>query len=167
VVKPVEPLEIVDRGPQHDAWVTALLTERWGSTHVVTRGQFHDALSLPGFVALIDGENAGLITYYIANGECEVVTLDSVVQGVGVGTALLETVRRIAEERRCERLWLVTTNDNVEALRFYQKRGLRILAIHREAIEESRDMKPEIPEIGMHGIPIRDEIEMDLFFGPR
>jgi GNAT superfamily N-acetyltransferase len=159
-------MKLIAKGPQHDAWVEALLTERWGSTHVVSRGCLHDALSLPAFVAVVDGENAGLITFYIANGECEVVTLDSVIQ-IGVGTALLETVRRVAEERRCERLWLVTTNDNVEALRFYQRRGLRILAIHRDAIEESRHMKPEIPEIGMHGIPIRDEIEMDLFFGPR
>jgi GNAT superfamily N-acetyltransferase len=114
-------------------------------------------------VAVVDGENVGLITYYVANSECEIVTLDSVVPGIGVGTALVEAVHGVALERRCERLWLITTNDNVEALRFYQKRGFRILAVHRDAIEDARDMKPEIPLLGSHGIAIRDEIELDIF----
>jgi ribosomal protein S18 acetylase RimI-like enzyme len=95
-------------------------------------------------------------------GECEVITLDSVRQGIGVGTALLEAVSRAASERKCSRLWLITTNDNVDALRFYQKRGLRLETIHRDAIEQSRDMKPQIPLTGAHGIPIRDEIELEL-----
>ena len=161
-MRSVEPIQIIGRGPEHDDWVASLLTGRWGSTHVVSGGRFHDALSLPGFVAVVSGENAGLITYYVANGECEVVTMDSVVQGIGVGTALLAAVRSIALERKCERLWLITTNDNIDALRFYQKRGFRIFAVHRDAIEKSREMKPEIPLTGANGIPIRDEIELDI-----
>jgi ribosomal protein S18 acetylase RimI-like enzyme len=155
-------IEIVERASQHDAWLLALLSQRWGSPHVVSRGRSHDASQLPGFVAIVNGQNAGLITYYMYASECEIVTFDSILQGRGVGTALFETVRRTAAEGKCSRLWLVTTNDNMDAIRFYQKRGLRLLAIHRDAVEESRDMKPEIPLVGAHGIPLLDEIEMDM-----
>jgi GNAT superfamily N-acetyltransferase len=147
---------------QYRSWARSLLTERWGSHLVVTRGQVYEADRLPGFIALIEGKPKGLITYRIINEECEVVTLDSLIGGVGIGTSLLDAVKRVAEIRGCQRIWLITTNDNLPALKFYQKRGYRLVAVHRDALTRSRQLKPGIPEIGLDGIPLRDEIELEL-----
>jgi DNA-3-methyladenine glycosylase I len=89
------------------------------------------------------------------------VTLNSLREGIGIGTALLDAVREAARKSGCRRTWLITTNDNLHALRFYQKRGWRLTALHRNALDESRRLKPVIPEIGIDGIPLRDEIELE------
>lgn len=59
------------------------------------------------------------------------------------------------------RIWLITTNDNLNALGFYQKRGFRIKAVYPGAVDEARRIKPEIPLAASNGIPIRDEIELE------
>jgi DNA-3-methyladenine glycosylase I len=90
------------------------------------------------------------------------MTLDSLTPNSGIGSALLEAVKAAAAEQGCKRLWLITTNDNVRALRFYQKRGFHIAAVHVDALNESRRLKPQIPIIGIDGIPLRDEIELEM-----
>ena len=128
----------------------------------MTRGQVHQADRLPGFVAELDGRPAGLLTYHLGERECEVVSLDSLRERMGVATALLNAVRDMARNAGCRRLWLITTNDNVSALRFYQKRGWRLVALHRDAVTAARRLKPEIPQAGRDGIPLRDELELEL-----
>jgi len=81
---------------------------------------------------------------------------------MGIGTALVNAVRLVAVASKTRRLWLITTNANIEALRFYQRRGFSLVAIHRNALEESRKLKPEIPAIGSNGIPLRDELELEM-----
>jgi ribosomal protein S18 acetylase RimI-like enzyme len=144
-----------------DALVRELMDEQreWA---VVTRGRVHQADELPGFVAAVDGLPQGLLTYSLEGDECEVVTLDAVTMGRGIGSALLDAVRALAAARECRRVWLITTNDNLAALRFYQRYGFRLVALHRDTIAESRKLKPQIPELGCDGIPIRDEIELEL-----
>ena len=144
------------------AWVERFVTDRWGAPTVVGRGRVHRPAELEGFVALEDGEPVGLLTYEVRGGDCEVVTIDSAVEGAGVGTALIAAAVDAARAAGCRRLWLITTNDNLRALRFYQRRGFRLAALHRGALDESRRLKPEIPEIGLHGIPLRDELELEL-----
>ena len=92
----------------------------------------------------------------------EVVTLDSLRPGRGIGTALIEAVKSAASAAGCRRLWLITTNDNLHALGFYQKRGFRLVAVHPGAVDAARRLKPEIPLNGNDGIPIRDEIELEI-----
>jgi ribosomal protein S18 acetylase RimI-like enzyme len=152
----VRPLEEADR-----PFVSRLLESRWGSVRVVSRGRLHRADALPGFVAERGGEAIGLATYHVEGDQCELVTLDSAVEGAGAGTALLDAVTEAARMSGCARLWLVTTNDNTHALRFYQKRGLTLAALHRNALAASRRLKPEIPTAGLDGIPLRDEIELE------
>jgi ribosomal protein S18 acetylase RimI-like enzyme len=117
---------------------------------------------LPGFVALLNGGTVGLATYRIQGQECELVTLNSWRENLGVGSALIEAIRQEALQTGCHRLWLITTNDNLHALGFYQKRGFHLVAVHANALAESRKIKPSIPEIGVHGIPLRDELELEL-----
>ena len=143
-------------------WVEQFMLEHWGSEKVVSRGVIHYPQNLPGFVAMSDGEKVGLVTYNILDESCEIVTINSNFPPSGVGTALIEAVRDIAIKSGCRRLWLITTNDNMNALRFYQKRGFALVAVHRNALELSRRLKPEIPQIGNDDIPLRDEIELQM-----
>jgi ribosomal protein S18 acetylase RimI-like enzyme len=145
--------------------VNTLIKKEWGSINVVSRGKTHDVSELPGFIAYVDEELAGIITFKISDGiqpDCEIVTINSFKEKSGVGSALIQEVTRYASAHACKRLWLITTNDNLQALRFYQRRGFRIKDIHVGAIEKSREIKPEIPLIGRNGILIRDEIELEL-----
>lgn len=153
----VRPLTAADKD-----WVVAQLRKWWGSVRVVTRGRVHQADELPGFIVVREKERVGLATYRTAGDECEMVTLNSVVEHIGVGSALIEAVKNAGREAGCRRLWLITTNDNMSALRFYQKRQFALVALHRDAISQSRRLKPEIPDTGIDGIPIRDEIELGL-----
>ncbi len=153
----LRPLEPEDR-----EWAARLLTERWGSPRIVTRGRVHDAGALPGVAAIEEGRPVGLATYHVEGRACEIVSLDAVVQGAGVGSALLQAVRDAALAAGCTRLWLITTNDNTAALRFHQKRGFRLAALYPNALEVSRRLKPEIPLVGRDGIPLRDEIELEM-----
>lgn len=157
----VRPFDAADR-----LWAKSLLEARWGSALVVTRGRLLDLLSLPGMVAHFDSTPYGLATFHILGAECQLTSLDALDPGHGVGTALLESVVRAARAHACHRLWLITTNDNLDAMRFYQRRGLCLVAVHRDALSHSRQLKPSIPLVGNHGIPLRDEIELELRLEP-
>jgi len=135
----------------------------WPRDFIISRGRKLWPAELEGFVALDDDRRLiGLVTYEIIGDQCEVVTLDALKQWSGIGTRLMENVIPVAREAGCTRLWLITTNDNIEAIRFYQKRGFTLAAIHVNALEHSRKLKPEIPKIGLFGIPMRDEIEFEM-----
>jgi ribosomal protein S18 acetylase RimI-like enzyme len=133
------------------------------STVVARRGELVDALARPA-IAAYDGDDViGVLTYDIVVYRCEVVTLHAAHQWHGVGTALLAAAAQLAEAAGCRDVWLVTTNDNVDALRFYQRRGFRIVAIRPGAVDDARRMlKPQIPVTGEYGIALRDEIELVL-----
>jgi ribosomal protein S18 acetylase RimI-like enzyme len=146
--------------------VARWMAEHWGSEIAVAHGAVYRPAELPGFVAGDGGQWLGLLTYHIDGDSCEIVTIDSDRPNQGVGTALIEAVKVVARQAGCRRLWLVTTNDNTAALRFYQKRGFVLTALHRDAIGRSRQIKPEIPLTGNDGIPIRDEIELEMALGP-
>lgn len=147
-------------------WIVELLTEYWGSPKIVTRGRLHDADLLPGYIAEVDRWRGGLVTYRIAAAACEIISLISLREGLWIGSTLLDRVAEVARTAACRRMWLITTNDNVEALRFYQKRGWRLVAVYPNALDESRKLKPEIPGSGHDGIPLRDEIELELPLEP-
>jgi GNAT superfamily N-acetyltransferase len=152
----IRPIDVVDK-----TWIDRILTDRWSSTTVVTRGIPRAADELPGFVAIDEGVYLGLITYHIEAGACEIVTLDSLVEGCGIGSSLLEYAEQAAKEKKCNRIWLITTNDNLQALRFFQRREYVIAAVYRDELKKSRQLKPQIPLVGKDGIPIRDEIELE------
>ena len=138
------------------------MKEYWASTQIVTRGRVHPADRLPGFIAEVEDRPVGLLTYQIADNQCEIVSLNSLREGLWIGSSLLDAAKEAAQAVGCRRMWLVTTNDNLAALGFYQKRGWRLVAIHRDALKESRRLKPEIPRVGIDGIPVLDEIELEL-----
>jgi tRNA pseudouridine38-40 synthase len=158
----VRPLTESDR-----AGSLQIETETWGVPLVARLGELVDPTGLPGFIALVDGEPAGLATYAVRGEDCELVTIRSLREGRGVGRALLDATREAAVEAGCARLWLITTNDNLRALELYQRWGMGIVAFHRHAVTESRrSLKPTIGERGAHGIPIAHELELELRLPP-
>jgi len=145
-------------------WIGGLITERWGAEFIVAHGEVYHCQNLPGFIAVQKEERVGLVTYTIVGDSCEIVSLDSLRPCIGIGTGLLEAVKAAALESQCKRLWLVTTNDNLNALRLYQKRGFVLVTIHRNSLQATRKLKP-VPLVGHEGIPIRDEIELEMILG--
>jgi GNAT superfamily N-acetyltransferase len=142
-------------------WIAQFITERWCAEFIAAHYEVFHCRDLPGFIAIEGEKKVGLLTYKIVAGDCEVVSLDSLRPCMGIGTGLIDAVKRAAVESGCRRLWLVTTNDNMNALRFYQKRGFMLVKVNRNAIEFARKLKP-VPLIGADDIPLRDEIELEM-----
>jgi len=153
----IQPITAKRRGT-----VNQILKDEWDCPPCVTRGKAIDTTDLSGFVSLSGNKISGVITYRIDKSECEIVTLNSFDENKGIGTALINAVAAAAKEAGCRRLWLVTTNDNVGAIRFYQKKGFDLAAVHLNAIEISRKIKPSIPLIGTDDIPILHEFEFEM-----
>ena len=146
--------------------IAAFLEAQWGSVQIVSRGRTHSADELPAYIAIWDDQLVGLVTYHIDGDHCEIVSLDSLMVRIGVGGALIEAVAQKAAYHECKRVWLITSNDNLSALGFYQRRGFRLVAVYQGAIDAAREIKPSIPIIGMGNIPIHDEIELELWLQP-
>jgi GNAT superfamily N-acetyltransferase len=139
--------------------VVELLTRRWTSPEILIEGELIDGSLLPGFIAEgPEGETAGLVTLIKREREWEILTLDSLNRWSGVGTLLLNAVIGSALEQGIRRLMVRTSNDNLDAFRFYQRRGFRIEKIVTGAIDEERKLRPEIPLLGEYRIPIHDEV---------
>jgi ribosomal protein S18 acetylase RimI-like enzyme len=149
--------------PGDRRWAEGLLEENMGSSRVARLGELVDPVGLPGLVAERQGERIGLLTYLVDGDQLEVLSLHCRVENVGAGSVLLQAATELAAERGCRRLWLLTTNDNLRALGFYQRRGLRLCALHAGAVTRDRALKPEIPQVNPdNGIPLRDLLELEL-----
>ena len=142
------------------AWAEEVL-DGFGGSLQARRGELIDVLTLPGLVAEQEGRPVGLLMYRRDGDECELAFIEAVAPGNGIGSALLDALR--TELAGCRRIWVVTTNDNLDALRFYQRRGFALAALRPRAVDDSRRrLKPRIPAVGRFGIPLRDELELEL-----
>jgi len=150
-----------DLEPADQSWMQDFLVTYNHSLRVVSRGTLHYVPELPGLIAIYNKIPAALLTYHLVDQKLEVVTLHAAVQRQGLGAQLLAAARERARALGCHRLWLITTNDNEPAIRFYQRQGMTLVAVHHNALAESRKLKPEIPLVGLGGQPIRDEIEFE------
>jgi ribosomal protein S18 acetylase RimI-like enzyme len=160
----VHEVEITIRAKRDDdrGWLTERLEASWGSARMVSNGKLYDVRDQAGLIAEIGGEPAGMLMYHVEGGECEIRLLESFRPGIGIGGRLIRAVIDKARQAGCSRLWVVTTNGNTHALRFYQMNGFHLHALRANALEASRKIKPEIPVTGIDGIPLRDEIELSM-----
>jgi ribosomal protein S18 acetylase RimI-like enzyme len=146
-------------------WAEAYMEDEFGGAFQARRGELIDVLALPGFVAERGSRPVGIVTYRREDADCELAFIAAFERHQGVGTALLGAL--LAAAAGSDRIWVVTTNDNLEALRFYQRRGFRLVAIRPGAVDESRArLKPQIGAVGEFGIPLRDELELELRLEP-
>lgn len=156
-------MKIVQIDPDYRKAADAVIKEEWAGPMIVSKGHVWDTSVLPGFAAVDDNNNlCGIVTYRLADSECEITTLNSLKENQGVGTSLINAVINTAKNNRCSRLWLITTNDNTHAIRFYQRFGLSLREVRINALEKSRKMKPSIPLAGMDDIPLLHEFEFEI-----
>jgi ribosomal protein S18 acetylase RimI-like enzyme len=151
--------------PRDKPVVEQLLVQYWGSVmaYAVAHGGLLDASRLPGWIAEQGSEVVGLLTYRHTGSTLDIVTINAYRPGGGIGTSLIERLAGQAPALGAKRIRVATTNDNTDALRFYQRRGFRLTGMRPDAMTKARRRhKPQIPEIGQHGIPIRDEIDLEL-----
>ena len=157
-------MRVRPREPGDQGTAQAFLA-RHASARVARLGQLDHPGDYPASVAeAADVYLLGTLTYVPERDwqQCEILTLHAAGQWHGAGTALIGAVEQLAVQRGCTRLWVITTNDNVDALRFYQRRGFCLVCVHRGAVDHSRArLKPEIPLVGNYGIPLRDELELE------
>jgi len=153
-VKAIRPLTAKDLPRLIEFW-----KEQWGGEEMLVHGQVFRPEQLNGFIA---EDWSGVITYIIQDDSCEIISLNSLKENRGIGTALIHKVADEAHKQNCRRLFLNTTNDNLHALGFYQRRGFELTAMRRGAVDEARKIKAGIPLMGMNGIPLRDEIELEI-----
>ncbi len=146
--------------------VARFIEQRWHSRVVMSRGRTFYPHQEQGFIERRDGEMVGLLTYCSDAGETEILTLDSTLEGQGIGSSLMLDVIERARKNGCRRIWLTTTNDRLRAIGFYQRLGFRMVAINLGAVDEARKTKPQIPETGERGVEIHDEIVMELPIHP-
>jgi DNA-3-methyladenine glycosylase I len=138
--------------------------EHWLGEEMMVHGDAYRPEHVEGFV---NEDWTGLVTYRIEGRGCEIISLDSLKETMGIGTALIDAVAEEAGRRGCRRLYLSTTNDNLHSLGFYQRRGFELVSIRRGAVTESRKRKPGIPLLGENEIPLRDEIELERRLPPQ
>lgn len=153
----IRPINQADREQ-----INAFIVQHWYTMQMVVHGESVDLGIADGFYSSEENEITGLITFRLSEKEMEILSLDSLHENQGTGSALLSAAIEKAKNVRLERIVLITTNDNLSALRFYQKRGFDLLRIHRNALDLARRIKPEIPLFGMDGIPLKHEIELEF-----
>lgn len=150
----IEPLDERFRGA-----VNRLVRDNWAGPMIVSAGKAHDTSNADGFISIENDELTGYALYEIDNGRCELLVLESMTENRGVGSTLVNAVIAQARAQSCAQVWLVTTNDNIRAIRFYQRYGFVLGCVRVNALESARLLKPAIPTVGCEGIPIRDELE--------
>ena len=139
------------------------LKDYWGYTLVVLReGEQYDVKKEQGIIACSNEEILGALMYNIKHGICEILIMNAIKENHGIGTKLISKVIEIAKGKGCHKIKVVTTNDNLNAIGFYQKRGFHLSHLYVNAMEYVRKLKPNIPELGDNGIPLRDELEFEM-----
>jgi GNAT superfamily N-acetyltransferase len=145
-----------------DADAVATFLSARGTRRVARDGELLDPLDHPALVAEDAGRLEGVATYIAGPESWELLTLHARAPRQGTGSALVAALERLASGAGAARIRVTTTNDNLDALRFYQRRGFRLSVLRAGAVDESRErLKAEISSAGDHGIPLRDELELE------
>lgn len=142
-------------------WLEEVMNKDWGGLPLVIRGKKYDPSQLDGIVVENENGISGFLFYELRDKDCEIIVFQVFDKFHGIGTILLDELKSIAKSKKCSRVYLMTTNDNLDALRFYQKRGFHICGIHLDSLKVSRKIKPTIGMIGDYDIPVRDEIDLE------
>ncbi len=155
-------MEFVNVNEKNREIVNDFIVSHWGSTKMILRGEVVDMTKTSGILLIENNDIVGLITYIFYGDTCEITSLDSLEENIGIGSKLIERLVEIAIDKGCTKIVLITTNDNINAFGFYQKRGFDLVAVNFNALDKSRELKPSIPLIGENNIPLKHELEFQL-----
>lgn len=153
----LDSIKIREKDKSDCFWAEKVISDNWYSKEIILDGERVIPLQHEGLVARKDGRRVGLLTYRVTVTTCQILTLNALVERRGIGSALIRYLQIWAQNKGCSESMVATTNDNTEALLFYQQLGFQISAVKIDDIDKARRLKPEIPLIGNHGMPIRDE----------
>lgn len=155
------PIEDSDRDE-----VVEFVERHWLGPEIVSSGRKYHARDLDGLIERREGRIAGLVTFRCDEQGLEVLTLNATRSGAGVGTSLMLAAIDIARRRDIRRVWMTTTNDNMRAVGLFQRLGFRLTEVRVGAVDAARKLKPQIPKMGHSGIPIHDELVLELKLKP-
>lgn len=148
--------------PDCAIWLKGIIEKEWGGNPLLVRGLSYYPDQLPGLIAFDGDTRIGFLSYEMRDDVCEIIAFEVFSKFSGIGTKMLNVLIDICRQKNCRQIYLMTTNDNMDALRFYQRRGFCITAIHVDSMRKSRAIKSTIPMTGDFGIPLRDEIDLVL-----
>jgi ribosomal protein S18 acetylase RimI-like enzyme len=156
---PLPPVIVREGTPADQEGAMALFRRDFGHTQIVAFGEVAALESAPVLVATMKGELAGALAYRDRPDALQIVALatDPMWQRTGVGGHLVAEAEAAARTRGLGRVVLATTNDNLPALSFYQRRDYYITEVIPGAILQHLKGKNAV---GFGGIPIRDEIRL-------
>lgn len=155
-------IQVRPAGEADRPFLRAFMREYWGDEVMIDRDRVFYPAEQSAFLAEDGAEVVGVLTYSIEAGACEVTALNSLRRRQGIGRMLMAAAEAEARRAGCRRVWLVTTNDNLSGLAFYQQLGYRLTALYPGAVDQARRLKPAIPLLGESGLPIHDELEFEL-----
>jgi GNAT superfamily N-acetyltransferase len=142
-------LQVADTETIRQAWL------RWGLPLVTPERIWH-----PDEVVGLEGRDLGgpigLVTLVVDGGLGEIISLEAYVPCRGHGSFLLAGAEAEMARRGARRARVRTTNDNLRAQAFYQRRGWRLVGIELDGMERVRALKPGLLAAGAHGLPLRD-----------
>lgn len=142
--------------------INAFLKEHWYATTMVLRGDILDMTRAEGFFVEEDGAILALLTYRFDGTIFEILSLDSLRENEGTGTRMVAEAVRRAKALGAEKIVVITSNDNMRAMGFYQKRGFDLVKLYRNGLDAARRLKPDIPMVGRDNIPLRHELEFEM-----
>ena len=157
---PRPPLTIHPATPADRTRIAELADHVWGEVQVESFGHSYQVDMLPAYVACDEDEIVGVVSYAREGDATNLVTLIVLPQwqGRGVAHRLIEIVIEMTRTEGVERIILSTTNDNLPTLELYQRLGFVITQVLVGRMLERHGGV----ELGFAGIPVRDEIQMEL-----
>ncbi len=144
--------------------ISQFMDEHYGGEPLFANGSPYMVGQLSGFVAKQEDRLLALVTYIVEGDSSRIITINSLAAGVGLGTELLKATIKAAAEAGCNRVCAAVTNDNLDALRFFQTRGFILGELRHNIVDTNREQRPDYPTRGLDGIMIRDEIEVEINF---
>jgi ribosomal protein S18 acetylase RimI-like enzyme len=139
-----------------------MLRLRWSDGTIFVRGRLLGPPDVEAFGAYLNDRLQGIVTWRVEEGTLYLLTMNNITDRRGVSTALVRAVMAMGREKGFKFMRALLTNDNWPGFRFYQKRGFRLVGVHTGVVDMMRQIKPSIPEKGVDGIPMRDELELEI-----
>jgi GNAT superfamily N-acetyltransferase len=141
------------------ALVRDLFERDFGRRDIIAFGEVMNIEEMPALVAVMHEEVSGALAYRLHGNGLHIVALatDALWQRSGVGGHLVAEAELLARRLSLGRVVVTTTNDNLPALYFYQRRGYRISAVVPGSVLAHTGQE----RIGFAGIPVRDEVQLE------
>lgn len=156
---PLPPVLVREATDADRPLVRALFERDFGRTRVIGFGQVLDVDAMPALVATMHEDVSGALAYRLLGDGLHIVALatDPMWQRSGVGGHLVAEAELLARRLSLARVIVTTTNDNLPALYFYQRRGYRLVSVSPGSmLAHTEGVLP-----GFAGIPVRDEMQLE------